>query len=162
MAAVGGNRALALLVSSPKRIPLDGYVRGGSFAVSRGVESCKGPLWILLGPLAKLSKKPVTNFEQSELPFGSRASWRSPWGRNTPRVTHSSAAGAGKAFHNSIPPSRRRRVTIASHRGGPHDTRHAPRTYTERIPPKRNTGIEFINTNILRSWGYRGRGGGKE
>ena len=121
MAAVGGNRALALLVSRPKRIPLDGYVRGGSFAVLRGVESCKGPLWILSGPLAKLSKKPVTNFEQSELPFGSRASWHSPVGEKTPRVTHSSAAGAGKAFHNSIPPTPAVDASPSRHDGGLHD-----------------------------------------
>ena len=41
--------------------------------------------------------------------YGARTSGRSPWGE-TPRVADSSAAGAGRFFHNSVPPSKQNRL----------------------------------------------------
>ena len=43
--------------------------------------------------------------------YGARTSGRSPWGE-TPRVADSSAAGAGRFFHNSVPPSKLNRLFI--------------------------------------------------
>ena len=48
---------------------------------------------------------PNPNFHKPQLPLWYQDYLTQPRGRETPRVTHSSAAGAGRAFHNSISPT---------------------------------------------------------
>ena len=95
-------------------------------------------------PMAKIRQveNPHTpNFQQLSFPLCYQDYLTQPRGRDTPRVAYSSA-GAGRTFHNSIPPTPAVDASPSRHGGGPHDTAaRGPYIVPTQAPQKRNTRI---------------------